>query len=54
MLDRWFQLQASMAHPSALEQAQTLVSHESFVWSNPNRVRALLGVFGAKPCSHAL
>ena len=49
VMDRWFQLQASMGDASVLAQVEALISHESFHWSNPNRVRSLLGVFGANP-----
>ncbi len=46
VLDKWFALQAGVNHQEGLEQVKTLVSHPDFVYTNPNRVRSVLGVFG--------
>lgn len=45
VLDKWFSLQASNPSASA-EQVNALCHHSSFVWTNPNRVRSVLGVLG--------
>ncbi|VAW46777.1 Membrane alanine aminopeptidase N [hydrothermal vent metagenome] len=46
VLDKWFTLQAASHHRHALEHVQALVTHKEFVYTNPNRVRSVLGVFG--------
>ncbi|GKT11091.1 MAG: aminopeptidase N [Thiomicrorhabdus sp.] len=46
VLDKWFSLQAASHHRHALEHVQELVKHTDFVYTNPNRVRSVLGVFG--------
>ncbi len=45
VLDRWFALQAYLPHEDTLANVNDLLGHADFVWSNPNRVRALLGAF---------
>lgn len=45
VLDKWFSLQASMQTPAALNRAKALLEHSDFSFTNPNRVRSLLGVF---------
>ena len=46
VLDKWFALQAASHHRHALEHVKELVKHEAFIYTNPNRVRSVLGVFG--------
>ncbi|MPQ77043.1 aminopeptidase N [Hydrogenovibrio sp. JE_KL2] len=46
VLDKWFALQASDQFDSALEVVKSLVEHPDFHYTNPNRVRSVLGVFG--------
>jgi aminopeptidase N len=46
VLDKWFTLQAASHHIHAFEHVQALVKHAEFTYSNPNRVRSVLGVFG--------
>ncbi len=46
VLDKWFSLQAASHHIHALEHVKALVEHSDFVYTNPNRVRSVLGVFG--------
>jgi len=46
VLDKWFTLQAASHHRHALEHVQALVKHGDFIYTNPNRVRSVLGVFG--------
>ena len=44
-LDKWFALQAGVPEPGTLDRVRRLMSHPAFVFSNPNRVRALIGSF---------
>ncbi|MDX1351441.1 MAG: aminopeptidase N [Thiomicrorhabdus sp.] len=46
VLDKWFTLQAASHHIHALEHVKELVKHKDFTYTNPNRVRSVLGVFG--------
>ncbi|WP_321324363.1 aminopeptidase N [Thiomicrorhabdus sp.] len=46
VLDKWFTLQASSHHIHALEHVKALVELKDFSYTNPNRVRSVLGVFG--------
>ena len=46
VLDKWFTLQAASHHRHALEHVKSLVQHPDFLYTNPNRVRSVLGVFG--------
>lgn len=46
VLDKWFSLQAGSHHLHALSHVKALVEHKDFVYTNPNRVRSVLGVFG--------
>jgi aminopeptidase N len=43
--DKWFALQASIPEPQTLERVQSLTAHPAFSLTNPNRARALIGVF---------
>ena len=45
VVNQWFSVQASAARDDALEQVQSLLEHSAFDFKNPNRVRALIGVF---------
>lgn len=45
VLDKWFSVQASNPNIS-IEQLDALCQHQKFIWTNPNRVRSVLGVFG--------
>ena len=44
-MDKWFSVQASMLDASALVRVRDLLAHPLYDAGNPNRVRALLGVF---------
>ncbi|SIN94949.1 aminopeptidase N [Sulfurivirga caldicuralii] len=46
VIDKWFALQAGSDHPHTLEHVRMLTRHPDFTYTNPNRVRSLLGVFG--------
>ncbi|MHA3913737.1 aminopeptidase N [Halovulum sp. GXIMD14793] len=44
--DKWFSLQAGATAPDqAVQVVEALTAHAEFDWQNPNRFRALLGVF---------
>ncbi len=45
VLDKWFTLQAMSSRPETLGEVQKLLAHPKFEYTNPNRVRALIGAF---------
>ncbi|MGD9768257.1 MAG: aminopeptidase N C-terminal domain-containing protein, partial [Pseudolabrys sp.] len=45
IIDKWFSLQASIPEPETLDRVRALTKHQAFAMTNPNRVRALIGVF---------
>jgi len=45
ILDKWLSLQAAIPEPATLQRVEALTRHPAFSMSNPNRVRALIGVF---------
>ena len=45
VIDKWFTLQAQTRLPDALGKVEALTDHPAFTWTNPNRVRALVGGF---------
>ncbi len=45
VIDKWLSVQAMSSLPDALEQIQALTKHPAFDIKNPNKVRALIGVF---------
>ena len=45
VVNQWFQVQAAIPQGDALGRVQGLLSHEDFDLCNPNKVRALVGVF---------
>lgn len=47
VLDKWFAVQARSDAPDTLERVGALMKHADFDIRNPNRVRALIGVFTA-------
>ncbi|HEX3653678.1 MAG TPA: aminopeptidase N [Rhizomicrobium sp.] len=47
VLDKWMGLQASSPLAGTVEKVRTLMNHPAFDIKNPNRVRALVGVFAA-------
>jgi aminopeptidase N len=48
VLDKWFSLQATRAHPQALDRVIELTSHPAYRWNNPNNVYALVGAFAMR------
>ena len=45
VVDKWLALQASSTLPGTLEDVRQLVNHPAFQIRNPNKVRALIGMF---------
>jgi len=45
VMDKWFGLQATFSSETILADIKTLFAHRSFDYSNPNRLRALVGTF---------
>jgi aminopeptidase N len=45
VMDKWFQVQATIPGPDAVERVAALMKHKHFSIANPNRVRALIGAF---------
>jgi aminopeptidase N len=45
VIDKWFALQATIPEAATLERVRKLTAHPAFSFSNPNRVRALIGAF---------
>ncbi len=56
VVDKWFSLQATSPQPETLAKVMELMEHPAFTMRNPNRVRALVGVFahGNPACFHDL
>jgi aminopeptidase N len=47
VIDKWFSLQALIPQPDTLDKVRTLTAHAAFSFSNPNRVRSLIGAFAS-------
>ena len=47
VMDKWFSLQASVPGAQTVADVRRLLEHPAFSIRNPNKVRALLGVFSA-------
>lgn len=45
VVDKWFSLHAISSLPTALKTVKTLLNHRAFDLKNPNKARALIGVF---------
>ena len=45
VIDKWLGLQAAIPEAAALDRVRALTAHPAFSFSNPNRVRALIGAF---------
>ena len=48
VMDKWFALQATRPDEDVLNVVQGLLNHRSFNFNNPNRVRAVVGVFASQ------
>ncbi|TIW86160.1 MAG: DUF3458 domain-containing protein, partial [Mesorhizobium sp.] len=47
VMDKWFQIQASVPGPQTVDTVRILTSHPAFSMGNPNRVRSLIGTFSS-------
>ncbi len=47
VLDKWFQIQATIPGEAALSRVEGLTAHGAFSIGNPNRVRSLIGTFAS-------
>jgi aminopeptidase N len=45
IVDKWLSLQAAVPEAATLERVRALTGHAAFSFSNPNRVKALIGAF---------
>ena len=45
VIDKWFSLQATIPDAATLQRVRDLTAHPAFSFSNPNRMRALIGAF---------
>jgi aminopeptidase N len=45
VIDKWLALQAAIPEARTLDRVRSLTSHKAFSFSNPNRVRSLIGTF---------
>jgi aminopeptidase N len=45
VMDKWFQIQAGVPGPQAVDTVRALMGHAAFSIANPNRVRSLVGTF---------
>jgi len=52
VLDKWFTLEAGSQVGEGFARLERLLEHPGFRWSNPNRVRAVLGPFMAQNHRH--
>ena len=51
VMEKWFAFQALSRVPGVLENVKSLMGHPLFSLQNPNKVRALIGVFSGNPCA---
>jgi aminopeptidase N len=47
VMDKWLTLQATQDSPAVIDNLKTLTQHKAFSFTNPNRVRSLIGAFAA-------
>lgn len=45
VIDKWFAIQAMSPNADTLARVKALTEHQAFSFTNPNRVRSLIGVF---------
>ena len=55
VLDKWFSVQAGSRRAGTLMRVKALMNHDAFSLKNPNKVRALVGLFSTENqcCFHA-
>ena len=47
VMDKWFQIQASVPGPQTVDSVRRLAHHPAFSMTNPNRLRSLVGTFSS-------
>ncbi len=47
VIDKWFTVQALATRPDTIDRVRSLLGHKDFSITNPNRLRSLVGAFGA-------
>ena len=47
VVEKWLSLHAMSRLPGTLDKVRVLLGHEAFSLKNPNKVRSLIGAFGA-------
>ncbi|MES0131773.1 aminopeptidase N [Mesorhizobium sp. M0029] len=47
VMDKWFQIQASVPGPRTVDTVRELTGHAAFSMANPNRMRSLVGTFAS-------
>jgi aminopeptidase N len=45
IVDKWLSLQATIPEPETLDRVKGLTTHPAFSFTNPNRIRSLIGAF---------
>jgi aminopeptidase N len=45
VIDKWLALQAAIPEAATLDRVRALTKHPAFSFSNPNRIRSLIGAF---------
>ncbi|TVP59603.1 MAG: aminopeptidase N [Halomonadaceae bacterium] len=48
VVEQWFAAQTGSEQAGSLEQVETLLGHSAFDWKNPNKIRAVVGVFAGQ------
>ncbi|MDX1588475.1 MAG: aminopeptidase N [Oleiphilaceae bacterium] len=48
VVEQWFSVQSGSEQAGSLEQVQSLLEHPAFDWKNPNKIRAVIGVFAGQ------
>jgi aminopeptidase N len=54
VMNKWFSIMASANHPDVLMCVRNLAEHTEFDWTNPNKIRSLVGSFVQNPHFHKL
>ncbi len=52
VVEKWFAIQAASDLPDILDKVKSLMQHDAFTLSNPNKVRSLIGRFCAGNIAH--
>lgn len=48
VVEQWFAVQTSSSRAGQLDAVEALLGHNAFDWKNPNKVRAVVGVFAGQ------